>query len=277
MTGGTIFLVVVLLVLPGCARHKRQPSSSSAGEQRPAVNQPISSVAAAIAPAAANFQTAETVAVSRPSPFSDLHEADRQQVRSVIITQPTPPVHAASATADTVRKPLKPFIPKPADRLSAQNSRDRALPLPAPPSLATNISPASPPALSRKPPCCLGTAYLEPAKPTGFHRVLRRVPGLRRIGQHPEGEEGFVGAKPKRDITLMLPPESRAILRDGRMDVKASVDESGRVTRVELLAPKDEELVRLASYAASDWSFTPARVNEKMVPSEVIMHFNFGN
>jgi TonB family protein len=234
-------------------------------------------VAAAIAPAAANFQTTETIAVSRPSPFSDLHEADRQQVRSVTITQPTPPVRVAAATADTVRKPLKPFIPKPADRLSAQNSRDRALALPAPPPLATNVIPVPATALGHKPPCCVGTAYLEPAKPTGFHRVLRRVPGLRRIGQHPETEDGFVAPKPKRDITFMLPPEARATLRDGRMDLKASVDESGRVTRVELLAPKDEELVRLASYAASDWSFTPARVSEKTVPSEVIMHFNFGN
>jgi TonB family protein len=103
------------------------------------------------------------------------------------------------------------------------------------------------------------------------------VPGLRRIGQHPESEEGFLPPKPKREITLLLPKEARALLRDGRMDLKASVDESGRVTRVELLTPKEEELVRLASYAASDWSFTPARVNEKTVPSEVLMHFNFGN
>jgi TonB family protein len=75
----------------------------------------------------------------------------------------------------------------------------------------------------------------------------------------------------------MLPPEARGALRDGRMDLKASVNESGRVTRVELLSPKDEELVRLASYAASDWPFTPARLNDKAVSSEVILHFNFGN
>jgi TonB family protein len=59
------------------------------------------------------------------------------------------------------------------------------------------------------------------------------------------------------------------------MDLKATVDESGRVTRVQLLSPKDEELVRLAAYAASAWPFVPAKVNEKAVPSEVILHFTF--
>ena len=59
------------------------------------------------------------------------------------------------------------------------------------------------------------------------------------------------------------------------MELKASVNEAGGVTRVELLSPKDEELVRLSSYAASDWSFIPARVNDKPVPSEVILHFDF--
>jgi hypothetical protein len=59
------------------------------------------------------------------------------------------------------------------------------------------------------------------------------------------------------------------------MDLKATVNESGRVTRVELLAPKDEELVRLASYAAGAWPFVPAKLNDKAVPSEVILHFTF--
>lgn len=90
-------------------------------------------------------------------------------------------------------------------------------------------------------------------------------------------EKGFVAARPAREITLVLPAEARAILTQNRMDLKASVDESGRVTRVQLLAPKDEELVRLASYAASDWPFVPAKLNDKAVPSEVILHFNFGS
>ncbi|HLK49462.1 MAG TPA: energy transducer TonB [Bryobacteraceae bacterium] len=152
------------------------------------------------------------------------------------------------------------------------------IPLPGPPAISTTPAPAAiPPVVVRQRPCCIGTAFLEPAKPARLKRLFRRLPGLGRIGQPAEAEEGFTAAKPAREISLVLPPEARASLPDGRMDLKASVDESGRVTRVELLSPKDEELVRLASYAASDWPFKPARLNDKAVPSEVILHFNFGN
>ena len=88
--------------------------------------------------------------------------------------------------------------------------------------------------------------------------------------------DDFVPPKPLRDITFTLPPgASPRLMQKKQMDLKASVDETGRVTRVELLAIPDEELVKLASYAASDWHFQPARLNAKPVLSEVILHFKF--
>jgi hypothetical protein len=60
-----------------------------------------------------------------------------------------------------------------------------------------------------------------------------------------------------------------------RMDVKASVDASGRVTRVELLSPRDEDLVTLAAYAANGWRFAPAELNDELVPAKIILHFSF--
>jgi outer membrane biosynthesis protein TonB len=59
------------------------------------------------------------------------------------------------------------------------------------------------------------------------------------------------------------------------MNLRAFVDESGRVTRVQLLSPKNEELVDLAANAASNWPFVPAKLNDTAVPSEVILHFTF--
>jgi Gram-negative bacterial TonB protein C-terminal len=59
------------------------------------------------------------------------------------------------------------------------------------------------------------------------------------------------------------------------MNVKASINESGRVTRVELLAPKDRWLVNLAAYVACNWKFAPALRNDINVSSEVILHFRF--
>ncbi len=170
------------------------------------------------------------------------------------------------------QKPLKPFVLQTADI-----SHDRVPQLPGAPALPsltpTPNTGASVP-FREKP--VVGTATLQPAKSGGLKRVLGAVPGVLRIHQKPEGQEGFVGAKPVRDITLVLPPETRSLLRQGGMDLKATVDESGHVTRVQLLSPKDEELIRLAAYAAGSWPFTPARVNDKPVPSEVFLHFNFG-
>ena len=137
-------------------------------------------------------------------------------------------------------------------------------------------STAIPPAAISRRACCVGTAVTEPAKPAKLRRVLQRVPGLRRLRPEPSTEGGYVAARPARQITMVLTPETRATLPDGRMDLKATVDETGRVTRVELLSPKVEELVRLSSYAANEWPFAPARLNERAIPSEVILHFNFG-
>lgn len=278
MKAGTICLIVLLLV-SGCARHKQPQNSSNRGAQVPADTVRVSTEPAPVAPPVAPAVPApEEIAVSRPSPFSDIREADRQLVHSAPAALPAQQLASkAPAGPDSLRKPLRPFVPAPGDASSVPNTRDRALQLPAPPQLAViTPAPVAPVATAQRT-CCVGTAFLEPAKPARLQRVFGRVPGLRRIGKHADTEEGFVAAKPKREITLLLPREARALLRDGRMDLKASVDESGRVTRVELLTPKEEELIRLASYAASGWSFTPARVNDKTVPSEVLMHFNFGN
>jgi TonB family protein len=105
--------------------------------------------------------------------------------------------------------------------------------------------------------------------------MLGKVPGLRRIHQNPAGVEGYVAPRPAREIRLVLPPETSTVLTEGTMDLKAIVDESGRITRVELLSPKNEELIRLASYAAGNWPFVPAKLNDRAVPSEVTLHFTF--
>jgi TonB family protein len=124
-------------------------------------------------------------------------------------------------------------------------------------------------------PCCVGTATFEPAPRARLQRMLGRVPGLRRIHQNPENAEGYVAPRPARGISLVLPPETRAALIRGTMDLKATVDATGRVTQVQLLSPKDEELLRLTAYAAGAWPFVPAKVNDIAVPSEVLLHFTF--
>lgn len=215
------------------------------------------------------------VPIERPSPFVAHTDADRQQ-QEIALAKPadSEPPAAPPVLERTPRKTKRTATPKPLKPFALQTadiSHDRPPQLPGPPALPTLVPKPGVPVPFRDKPV-VGTATLQPAKQGGLKRVL----GALRIHQKPEGQEGFVAAKPVRDITLVLPAEMRSILQQGGMDLKANVDESGHVTRVQLLSPKDEELIRLAAYAAGSWPFTPARVNDKPVPSEVVMHFNFG-
>lgn len=204
---------------------------------------------------------AEPPNVERPSPFADRQD-DRQQ-------RGPAPAPQRREHADAVQQPPKPF------ELASIAPKNRIVALPPPPPLHNVAAGQSSLAVFGGGACCMGTATAEPAKPARLDRVLQKIPGLRRIHRSPDGDGGYVAARPAHRILLMLPPESRAALGDGTMDLKATVNESGAVTRVELLSPKNEELVRLAAYAASDWRFVPARSNDKTVPSEVILHFSF--
>ena len=277
MNSGLISIALLLLFLPGCSRHRDQRTAQANHEPTLTANLPPAGV---VRPESLAKAAPQTVDRSRPSPFSDHPEPDRQQPA---LSQPAPSAPAPSAAepperAKTAanpeqdRKALKPFIPTVADA-----SHDRIAQLPVPPALpAITQTPTSSLILGHKT-CCVGTATIEPTRTARLQRMLGRVPGLRRIHQNPDSAEGYVAPRPAREISLVLPPEAGAALIGGSMDLKATVDESGRVTRVQLLSPKDEELVRLAAYAASAWPFVPAKINDRAVPSEVILHFTFSS
>lgn len=269
MSRGPSLLVVLIVLLSSCGRHRDRKEAHVVAKQSEtqavAAPQPVTKVADA----------STAVPIERPSPFVAHTDADRQQ-QEIVPAAPAdsepaapPPVLERTprkAKRTATPKPLKPFALETADI-----SHDRIAPLPGAPALPTLVPNTGVPVPFREKPV-VGTATFQPAKQGGLKRVL----GALRIHQKPEGQEGFVAAKPVRDITLVLPAEMRSILQQGGMDLKATVDESGHVTRVQLLSPKDDELIRLAAYAAGSWPFTPARVNDRPVPSEILVHFNFG-
>lgn len=226
--------------------------------------------APAVTRVASQTEGAGTPLAARPSPFLNPPSADRQQLPASEAAPAPAPTRSADKTDKKVRKRLKPFYLS-----TTQSERDRVVTrLPAPPELTLRPAGASALPFAQRV-CCVGTATAEPARPARLQRVLRKVPGIRRLHQSPETEEGFVPARPSRTITMVLPPQTRSVLPEGSMELKASVNETGGVTRVELLSPKDEELVRLSAYAASEWKFVPAQVADRPVPSEVILHFDF--
>jgi hypothetical protein len=208
----------------------------------------------------------------RPSPFPSQPTAKRPALQAAKRTL------AASAHQSTfhVYSPSKPF---PAQKPSPANTKGRTPgpALPAPPVIGR-----SGPDTSERLPfpataCCTATATYEPASPSGFQRVIHKVPVLRRLSASRAGlGKGFIAPRPLHEIQFTLPRDASPVLMDKkRMDLKASVDASGRVIRVKMLSPRDGDLERLAAYAADAWRFEPAELNEQPVPGEVILHFNF--
>jgi hypothetical protein len=260
--------LAVLIALAGCSRHssRKQEKSHSpvqvAAKVSPAPGNPMAGTAEQ-APDSAGTIPAEL----RPSPF------EQPQVPAANI--------APSATPQPPKRPapskhvVKPFAP-PAPL--AVNSRTRST-SPALPS-APSITPATPavgqfPKLPERT-CCSATATYEPVKRNGLNRLIHGMPGFRRSDS--SGGKGFVPPHALRDIQINVPPDASApLVRKMRMDVKATVDESGRVTRIELLSPKDEGLATLAGYGANQWKFAPAKLNDQPVASEIILHFRFDN
>jgi hypothetical protein len=116
----------------------------------------------------------------------------------------------------------------------------------------------------------------EPVKTARLQRVIQRVPGLRRIGKNTDSEEELIPPHPLHEIKWAVPFGLNSSSGGPRhVSLKADIDESGGVTRVELLAPKSEDLLTRAADAAGAWKFTPARVNDKAVASQIILHFWF--
>jgi hypothetical protein len=119
------------------------------------------------------------------------------------------------------------------------------------------------------------TITYEPVRPPALQRVLRKFPGLRRLQRFDEGDgKEFVPPKPRRELAFLVPDGTgrEAALRKP-VNLKMSLDESGKVTRVEPLS--NGPMAGVAAHAALAWRFTPARWKDKPVASEVMVHLRF--
>jgi hypothetical protein len=88
-----------------------------------------------------------------------------------------------------------------------------------------------------------------------------------------EAANAFVPPSPIHKVTPSVPPgltqEERSV------DVKVYIDEAGNVSRAQVLT-KGSDLAGPSLSAARQWQFAPARRHDKAVPSEMVLHFRFG-
>jgi len=85
------------------------------------------------------------------------------------------------------------------------------------------------------------------------------------------GQNGFIPPSP----TQQFAPANLPGMAARTVNVKVYIDESGKVTRAQLLS-KPDDLAAQALHAALRWQFSPARKHGAPAPSAVVLHFRFG-
>ena len=92
-----------------------------------------------------------------------------------------------------------------------------------------------------------------------------------------EGGTGFSPPRPSRSIEPRLPDFlAQDLGREVAVDVRLSIDKNGSVRNAEVLnGSKSSELATLALNSAGAGSWEPAHQGDRIVPSDVIVHYRF--
>ncbi len=228
-------------------------------------NKSVQWVAGEAPPAA--VEVAQTIPAQQPAQ----QEAPAQP--QALAAPLTPAVTAVDRTAAKPRTkrplPKRMDAPAPAPVATAHMS---PVDVPSPPSLVPSersqpkLVAMLPPRPVTLPAAPEATVSFEPAHGSAFKRVLHKISTLG------EGEtvDGMVPPAPVHQVSPAIPSGS-----EGSVDVKVYIDESGNVSRAQLLTKKNE-LAGVSLGAARQWRFTPARKHDKPVASEMVLHFRFG-
>jgi len=185
------------------------------------------------------------------------------------------PTHSPDTEAITTPKPRP--ARKPVQRVAAPPpvAVPRVVPreVEPPPALAAPVARLEPklaavfPSRANAAPPPEAEVSYEAPRPGVFRRALHKIEGTG------EAESGsFVPPSPTRKVAPLRPSDAGAEARP--VDVKVFIDESGNVSRAQVLT-KGSELASVSLSAARQWQFTPARKHDKPVASEMVLHFRF--
>jgi len=204
-------------------------------------------------PAEPGVETAPVAAAARPP-------------ESVAPVEPAPPPTGSPAQPPAmVRKTL----PQPAPVTAFVHplpAREAALPPPpavqSHPKLAALLPPPNTP-----PPILHASVSYEEVHPGVFRRAFHRISSLAEL----HSSDGFVPPEPSHQVAPPVPADGS---QAGMADVKVHIDESGSVSRAELLTA-DSAFAEASLNAARRWRFSPALKHEKPVDSEMLLHFRY--
>ncbi len=146
----------------------------------------------------------------------------------------------------------------------------------APKAMSPDVNTPKAPTPGRSP----TTVSFAPAPPSRWGKFFRKATPVRFLRpSRYKGSNEFVMAKPRRKVDPDVPKlMAEALTQDSKVNLRVSVDQKGRVTDVEPLAPLPEHrLVGLASTAARKWEFEPARLGNRPVASRLILSVIFRN
>lgn len=173
---------------------------------------------------------------------------------------PEPPITPAGQTKPATSKVRVPVKRRGLSLPPAPRPVVHQRPLEPPPvldaSLPVSTISAVLPASSAAPPMAAEVTYEAPRAGV-FRRAFRKI-----------AAEDYVPPAPLQRVT----PVSRG--NTGVVDVKVFIDDSGNVTRAQMLT-RHSNLADEALAAARQWRFTPARKHDKPATSEMLLHFRF--
>ncbi len=225
--------------------------------------------------------------VSQPAPKSAVKTAQAASPPSVATAQPKrPPPHLtapktsrntygqANHTHEQAASRMEEPEPYPASAGSASARETPASNAPLDRPKVETPSPHNPPRSLPATRAPTVSVSAEPAPGSRWERLVRRIPLVRRFKKQPQS---FEPPHATHEVHPALSERERAeLIAPVPVDVKVYVAESGKVEYAELLSGGQfRDLAAEAVYAARRWAFSPARVGEESVPSEVILHFRF--
>ncbi len=228
-----LLAIGLLLLVTACSRHStpqadnRRSAQNSGPVSLPPASIIASSVPKPLPPADSSMQATE-----RPSPFLDPRSAEPPP------KAPAPVRNGIAQRSTDGRAPgVRRFTPAP-PWFRMWRGRSWMLRLPAPPAVGAPAIKLGESPVFTATAGSTATATYELPNPKGIHRIFHKLAGIGR--QSPvTGGKNFVPPRPVHEIQFVLPPGGIPILAQRKkMDLKASVDASGRITRVELLSPK---------------------------------------